>query len=69
MTPLLRKVLHVGVIVAAVFQRVWESIELLFRSKAQLARRATGRFEALKRKEMEIERLDRLRNPSNYQGR
>ena len=69
MTSFLRKVLHVGVIAAAVFQRAWETIELLFRSKAQVARRATGRFEALKRKEMEVERLDRLRHPSDYRGR
>jgi len=69
MTPLSRKVLHVGVIVTGVFARVCERIELLFRSKAQVAQRATGRFEALKRKEMEVERLDRLRNPGNYRGR
>jgi hypothetical protein len=29
----------------------------------------SGRFEALQRKKMEAERIDRLRNPSNYQGR
>jgi hypothetical protein len=69
MTPFLQKALHVGVIVTALFQRVWESLERIFCSKARLAQRATGRFEALKRREMEIERLDRLRNPGNYQGR
>jgi hypothetical protein len=69
MTPFLHKALHAGVIVMAAFQRVWEAIEWLVLSKAQLARRATGRFEMLKRKEMEIERLDRLRNPGNYRGR
>ena len=69
MTPFLRRVLHVGVIVSAVLARVYERIELLFRSKAQVARRATGRFEVLKRKEMEVERLDRLRNPGDYRGR
>jgi hypothetical protein len=69
MTPFLRRVLHVGVIVAAVFERVWERIEQLFCSKAEVARRASVRFQALKRKEMEVERLDRLRNPSDYQGR
>jgi len=31
--------------------------------------RRSGRFERLKQKEMEAERLDRIRNPSNYQGR
>ena len=69
MTPILHRVLHVGVIVSAVFKRVWETIELLFRSKADVARRASGRFEALKRREIELERLDRLRNPRDYQGR
>ena len=62
MTPFSRKVLHLGVIVAAVFQRVWQTIELLFRSKAQVARRATGRFEALKRKEKGTEAEDLERN-------
>jgi hypothetical protein len=69
MRPFLHRLLHVGVVVMAVFARVWGSIELLFLSKAQVAQRATGRFEALKRKEMEMERLDRLRNPGNYRGR
>ena len=69
MTPFLHKILHVGVIASAVFKRVWETIELLFRSKAEVTRRASGRFEALKRREMEIERLDRLRNQSDYRGR
>jgi hypothetical protein len=69
MTPLLRKLLHLGVIVTAVVARVWEGCERLFQSKAQIARRSTGRFEALKRAEMEAERLDRLRNPNDYRGR
>ena len=69
MTPFLRKALHAGVIASAVLRRVWETIELLFRSKAEVAKRASGRFEALKRREMELERLDRLRHPSDYQGR
>ena len=69
MTRFFRRVLEVGVIVAAVFARVWERIERLFRSKADVARRASGRVEALKRREMEVERLDRLRHPRDYQGR
>jgi hypothetical protein len=69
MTPFLRRVLHAGVIATSVLARVWESIERLFLSKAQVARRTTGKFEALKRKEMEMERLDRLRNPGDYRGR
>ena len=69
MTPLLRGLLHAGVIVSAVFARVWQTFERLFYSKAEAARRASGRFETLKRKVMEAERLDRLRNPGNYRGR
>jgi hypothetical protein len=69
MTPFLHRVLHVGVIVSAVFARVWKAFERLFYSKAEAARRAAGRFEALKRREMEVERLDRLRNPGDYRGR
>jgi hypothetical protein len=69
MTPFLRKVLHLGVIASAITKQVWETAERLFRSKADVARRSSGRFEALKRREMEIERLDRLRNPGDYRGR
>jgi hypothetical protein len=69
MTPSLHRVRHFGVIVSAVFKGVCERIELLFRSKADVARRASERSDALKRRQMELERLDRLRHPSNYQGR
>ncbi len=69
MTPFFHRLLHGGVVVSAVFKRAWESVESCFRSKEALARRTSGRFEALKRREMENERLDRLRNPSNYRGR
>lgn len=67
--PLLHRLLHAGVIVSTIFKRVWETIERLFCSKEAMAKRVSGRFEALKRREMEIERLDRLRNPDNYRGR
>ena len=69
MTPFQRRVLHIGVIATAVLARVWKGTESLFRSKEQVAQRTTGRFEAPQRKEMEVERLDRLRNPGNYRGR
>jgi hypothetical protein len=69
MTPFLRSVLRVGTIVTAAFERVSGRSELLFRSKAEAARRASAKFETLKRKEMEVERLDCLRNPGNYRGR
>ena len=69
MKPFLPRVFHAGVIVSAAITRVGQSIELLFRSKADVARRAAGRIEALERRQMELERLDRLRHPSDYQGR
>ena len=49
--------------------RGWDKVELFFLSKAGADQRTSERFAALQRKEMEAERLDRLRNPSNYQGR
>ena len=69
MTPLLRQMLQVRVALTAVVQRGWTSLERLFCSKAQVAQRAAGRSEARKRQEMEVDRLDRLRNPGNYRGR
>jgi hypothetical protein len=69
MTPFRHRVLHLGVIVSAVVGRVWSTFERLLYSKAEVPRRSSGRLEALKRREMEIERLDRLRNPGNYRGR
>jgi hypothetical protein len=69
MTPLLEKILRAGRAIAAALARFRERTELIFLSKRENARRASGRVETLKRKEMEAERLDRLRNPSNYQGR
>ena len=41
----------------------------LFRSRAALARRAVLRSETRERQAKEAERLDRLRNPRDYQGR
>ena len=57
------------VIVATGLGRLWESIELLFLSKDEVAKRASGKLETLKRKDLEAERIDRLRNPRNYQGK
>jgi len=57
------------VILAKMVGRVWEGIRKLFLSKVEIARRTVWRFEALKRKTSEAERLDRLRNPSNYRGK
>ena len=61
--------LQVRVALTAVVQRGWTSLERLFRSKAQVAQQAAGKCEARKRQEMEVDRLDRLRNPGNYRGR
>ena len=69
MTPFFRTVLHAGVIASTLMEEVWERVELLFCSKAEATKRASRKVNALKRKEMEVERLDRLRNPSRYQGR
>ncbi len=69
MTSFLQKLLRVGVIIEAMFKWVWEGIAPIFFSKDEAARRASGKFERLKRQEFEAERLDRLRYPENYQGR
>ncbi len=69
MTTFHQRVLRAGVIVAAVIRRVGEGLQRLFLSKTEVARRAAEKFETLARQKMETERLDRLRNPRNYQGR
>jgi len=63
------KMLRAGVKVEAALRWTMGKIERLYRSKAEIARRASGRMTALLRREQEAERLDRLRNPRNYQGR
>ena len=69
MTPFFQKILRAGVNIEAGTRRACESIQRLFLSRVEQTRRASGRFEALKRREMEAERLDRLRNPRDYQGK
>lgn len=49
--------------------RLAEKLRGLVLSKNTMARRILRRMEAQERKEMEAERLDRLRNPDDYQGR
>ncbi len=61
--------LRAGGTIAAALTRLRKGTELIFLSKRENARRAFERLETLRRKEMEAERIDRLRNPSNYQGR
>jgi hypothetical protein len=69
MNPFFRTVLRVAAAVETALKQASEKIARLFLSKAEAARRTNGKFEVLKRKELEAERLDRLRNPHNYQGR
>jgi hypothetical protein len=49
--------------------RVVKKLGSLFLSKSELTRRAMLRNVARERKANEAERLDRLRNPRDYQGR
>ena len=69
MTHYLKKLLHAGAHLEDATRRTWERMSRPFLSKAEAARRASGRFEVLKRQEMEAERLDRLRNPRDYEGK
>ena len=46
-----------------------EKLAKLFLSKTTIARRALLKTEESERKANEAERLDRLRNPSDYRGR
>jgi hypothetical protein len=43
--------------------------EKTLRAVARFRKKASARFQKHKQREMEAERLDRLRNPGNYQGR
>ena len=47
----------------------WDKVQLFFLTKAGANRRNSERVAALQLKASEAERLDRLRNPSDYQGR
>jgi hypothetical protein len=51
------------------WRRGLEKLADLLRSKGELTRRAVMRTEARERQAAEAERLDRLRNPSDYRGR
>jgi len=69
MNPFLHGIHRTRLIATTALGRLWERIESPFLSKAEVARRASGKIERLKRKDLEAERIDRLRNPRNYQGR
>jgi hypothetical protein len=64
----LEKILGAGRTIATALARFRDRTALIFPSKTAHAR-ASLRLETRKRKELEAERLDRLRNPSDYQGR
>ena len=57
--------------------RVWwrllergvDGIRRLFLSKSGVNKRIAARVATMKKRELEAERLDRLRNPRDYQGR
>jgi hypothetical protein len=69
MTPFLDKMLRSGATIATALDRGWERIKRFFPSNEEVARRAAEKLETLERREMEAERIDRLTNPSNYQGK
>jgi len=69
MTPFLKKIFDAGGTIPAALARFRKRAGLLFLSRHENAMRASGSVETLKRKDAEAERLDRLRNPRNYQGR
>jgi len=58
MKPFLSKSFHI-------VEKLWGVVL----RKTTTARRAALRTEARQRREMQDERLDRLRNPSDYRGR
>ncbi len=55
--------------IIATLLRALERLGNVFFSQSAVARRALLRTEARERDAMEAERLDRLRNPCDYQGR
>ena len=69
MNPFLQKMRHLGEGVETFLKRAWQGIERPFLSKAEVARRASGQPNARQLRELEAERLDRIRNPRDYQGR
>jgi hypothetical protein len=69
MNPFVANLRRAGVLFVTVLARGWEGVKQLFSSKAEVARRASGRLDLLQRKQKEAERIDRLTNPRNYQGR
>jgi hypothetical protein len=55
--------------IKASFARLVDRVRRFFRAKASAGDGSGGVVDADKLQKMEAERLDRLRNPSNYRGR
>jgi hypothetical protein len=60
---------RIPAIVAAAMERLQNRMARIFLSKGENDRRAVRRAIGIEQKVTEAERLDRLRNPSRYQGR
>jgi len=69
MEPKSGKIIRACAILGAAFTRFRRRLELVFVSKSDHDRRASGRALRLDQEVSEAERLDRLRNPRRYQGR
>ena len=65
MTPFLDKLRLAAKTIKDALTRFWERSGPFFLPNPK----NPGRFATRKQREMEAERLDRLRNPRNYQGR
>jgi hypothetical protein len=69
MTSLWNKIFGPNGIIARALMRLQQALARMFFSRRAQALRASDRCKTLRRKEDEAERIDRLRNPSHYQGR
>lgn len=69
MIPFFTSLCRAGGAVQTVTDRVGQALGRVFLSKALLARRASLRLAESQRRALESERLDRLRNPSDYLGK
>ncbi len=69
MTPLWDTLFRAGGKIETALARFRGGLVRFFLSNREAARRASEKFDALQRKALEAERIDRLRNPGNYQGK
>ena len=66
---MLRILIRLAVNFVAALARGWDRVQLLFLSKGGADKRNSERFATFEQRQKEAERLDRLRNPRDYQGR